>query len=310
MFRKAFVTKITYVLASVALLTGLAGCGSDPTATTTGASQHSSSAAPIVVGSANFAESQILGEIYAQALKANGVAATTKPNIGSREVYVRALQDGSINLIADYSGNLLQYFNPKATQATSTAVDSAVRRVVPHDLAVLAVSPAEDADTIVVTKKLAQQKGLTSLADLKKVSNLSIAAPPEFGQRAYGIPGLKKVYGVTVRLVPISDEGGQATVNAVENGTTTMAKLTTTSPFLADGKLTILKDPKHLIAAQNVIPLTTTKIASNHKAVAIINAVQKKLTTADLIALNKKSVDQKQPASAIAHAWLSSHSIH
>lgn len=264
---------------------------------------------PIVVGSANFAESQILGDIYEQALNRNGVKASSKPNIGSREVYVRALQDGSISLIPDYTGNLLQYFNPKATQSASNEVYAALRRQTPKNLAVLNQSPAQDADNIVITRKLARQKGVTSLADLKKIGNLSIAAPPEFGKRAYGIPGLKKVYGVDVRLVPVSDEGGQATVNAVEQGTTSLAKLTTTSPFLTDGKLITLKDPKHLIAAQNVVPLASASLVKNAKAVKVINAVQARLTTSDLIDMNRKSTVGKQSANQIAATWLKAHPI-
>lgn len=313
--------KITSLIAGLGLLAGLAACGSDPTAGTgtsgtTGSSSHSSSSekssgstSPIVVGSANFAESQILGDIYEQALNRNGVKASSKPNIGSREVYVRALQDGSISLIPDYTGNLLQYFNPKATQSASNEVYAALRRQTPKNLAVLDQSPAQDADNIVITRKLARQKGVTSLADLKKIGNLSIAAPPEFGKRAYGIPGLKKVYGVDVRLVPVSDEGGQATVNAVEQGTTTLAKLTTTSPFLTDGKLITLKDPKHLIAAQNVVPLASASLVKNAKAVTVINAVQARLTTSDLIDMNRKSTVGKQPADQIAAAWLKTHPI-
>ena len=314
------------IVTSLTMMLTLTACGSDPTAgvqtSSSGSSQSSGSAgstdssaapgspkSPIIVGSANFAESQILGEIYRQALTARGISATTKPNIGSREVYVRALQDGSISMIADYSGNLLHYFAPNATQTTSESIEKALHKALPSTLATLAMSPAQNADTIVMEKKRAKARGVTSLADLHKLSHVTIAAPPEFAQRSYGIPGLKKLYNVDVTLVPLSDEGGQATVNAVENGTTTLAKLTTTSPFLTDGKLIVLKDPRHLISAQNVIPLTTVRIARDTKVRAIIAAVQKKLTTADLIALNRQSLVEKKSAETIAHGWLTKHSL-
>ena len=317
------------IVTSLTMMLTLTACGSDPTAgvqtSSSGSSQSSGSSgsagsmdssaapgspkSPIIVGSANFAESQILGEIYRQALTARGISATTKPNIGSREVYVRALQDGSISMIADYSGNLLHYFAPNATQTTSESIEKALHKALPSTLATLAMSPAQNADTIVMEKKRAKARGVTSLADLHKLSHVTIAAPPEFAQRSYGIPGLKKLYNVDVTLVPLSDEGGQATVNAVENGTTTLAKLTTTSPFLTDGKLIVLKDPRHLISAQNVIPLTTARIARDTKVRAIIAAVQKKLTTADLIALNRQSLVEKKSAETIAHGWLTKHSL-
>lgn len=314
------------IVTSLTMMLTLTACGSDPTAgvqtSSSGSSQSSGSAgsmdssatpgspeSPIIIGSANFAESQILGEIYRQALTARGISATTKPNIGSREVYVRALQDGSISMIADYSGNLLHYFASNATQTTSESIKKALHKALPSTLATLAMSSAQNADTIVMEKKRAKAHGVTSLADLHKLSHVTIAAPPEFAQRSYGIPGLKKLYNVDVTLVPLSDEGGQATVNAVENGTTTLAKLTTTSPFLTDGKLIVLKDPRHLISAQNVIPLTTARIARDTKVRAIIAAVQKKLTTADLIELNRQSLVEKKSAETIARGWLTKHSL-
>lgn len=306
--------KLTAVIAGAGMLVGLAACGSDPTASGSSSRDSDSASEQIVVGSANFAESQILGEIYVQALNDNGIKASSKPNIGSREIYVRALQDGSINLIADYTGNLLQYFDPQATQSESAEVYEALKEKTPKDLTVLAQSEAEDADNIVVSRDFSQQYGVTSLADLKdaasKVSDgLTITAPPEFGKRAYGIPGLKNVYDVDVKLVPVSDEGGQTTVNAVKDGATSMAKLTTTSPFLSDGSLVVLEDPEHLIAAQNVVPLAAASLKNNDKAVTVINEVQEKLTTDDLVKMNGESVNNKKTPEQIATEWLKENPI-
>ena len=306
---------LTAAVAGSALLLGLAGCGTDPTASGSSASASASTkdsgAQTITVGSANFAESQILGEIYARALNANGVKAVTKPNIGSREVYVRSLQDGSIDLIPDYSGNLLQYFNPKATEASAEAVSKALEEKTPKGLKVLDESSAEDADVLVTTAETARKIKDASLANLAEAfpQGVKIAAPPEFGTRAYGIPGLKRVYGVSATLVPISDEGGQATVTALDKGQVQIAKLTTTSPYLRGGKYVALKDPKHMIAAQNVVPLASSRIAGDKKAVAVIDAVQKKLTTDDLISMNAQSINDKKPAAAIARQWLAKHPV-
>jgi osmoprotectant transport system substrate-binding protein len=118
------------------------------------------------VGSANFQENVILANIYAQALQAQGATVSTQLNIGSRETYMPGLQDGSIDLIPEYSGVLLQYFDKKATAVSSDDVFAALPAALPQGLVVLDQSKAEDKDAIVVTKETADKYHLTSIADL------------------------------------------------------------------------------------------------------------------------------------------------
>jgi osmoprotectant transport system substrate-binding protein len=120
----------------------------------------------LTVGSANFQENVILAEIYAQALQAQGATVTTKLNIGSRETYMPGLQDGSIDLIPEYSGVLLQFFDKNATASSSDDVLAALPAALPTGLSVLDQSQAEDKDAIVVTKETADKYSLTSIADL------------------------------------------------------------------------------------------------------------------------------------------------
>jgi osmoprotectant transport system substrate-binding protein len=122
----------------------------------------------LTVGSANFPENVVLAEIYAVALKATGAKVSTKLNIGSREKYIPALKDGEINLVPEYSGVLLQYFDKGAAATSSAAVYAALQKAVPAPLIVLDQSQAQDADAIVVTKQTADKYGLTSIADLAK----------------------------------------------------------------------------------------------------------------------------------------------
>jgi osmoprotectant transport system substrate-binding protein len=124
----------------------------------------------LTIGSANFPENVVLAQIYAVALKVSGAKVSTKLNIGSREKYIPGLLDGSIDLIPEYSGVLLQYFKKGAAATTSAAVYAALKTAVPAKLTVLAQSNAEDADAIVVTKATADKYGLTSIADLAKKS--------------------------------------------------------------------------------------------------------------------------------------------
>lgn len=128
------------------------------------------SGATLTVGSANFQENVILAEIYAQALTDQGATITTKLNIGSRETYIPGLQDGSIDLIPEYSGVLLQYFDKNATAETSDDVYTALQKALPPTLIVLDQSQAQDKDAIVVTKETADKYHLVSIADLAKTA--------------------------------------------------------------------------------------------------------------------------------------------
>src|SRR3954466_4268523 len=99
--------------AGVGLAMALSACGgsSNPLSSAPASSGAAASGGALVIGSADFPESQILAEVYAGALNGAGVTASTKPNIGSREVYFKAVQDGSVDVVPDYSGNLLLYVN-------------------------------------------------------------------------------------------------------------------------------------------------------------------------------------------------------
>jgi osmoprotectant transport system substrate-binding protein len=139
----------------------LSGAGLDATGT-------QAAGQTLKVGSANFQENVILANIYAQALQAQGATVTTQLNIGSRETYMPGLQDGSIDLIPEYSGVLLQYFDKQATAVSSEDVYAALPAALPQGLTVLDQSKAEDKDAIVVTKQTADKYDLKSIADLAK----------------------------------------------------------------------------------------------------------------------------------------------
>lgn len=124
----------------------------------------------IKVGSANFPENVVLAQIYAEALKGAGATVTTQLNIGSRETYIPALEDGSIDLIPEYSGTLLQYFDKEATATSSDDVFAALPAALPSQLTVLDQSEAQDADAVVVTKETADKYGLKTIADLAKTA--------------------------------------------------------------------------------------------------------------------------------------------
>jgi Periplasmic glycine betaine/choline-binding (lipo)protein of an ABC-type transport system (osmoprotectant binding protein) len=296
---------VAAITASGAL--ALAGCsGGNPLSANTSGS-GSSSGGTVVVGSANFPEDEIVAQIYTQALKANGVNASIKPNIGSREVYLAALKDGSIDLVPEYTGNLLQFYNKSSTAQTSDDVYAGLSDALPKGFEVLQQSKAEDKDSYNVTQAFSDRYHVKSLADLKNVSiPLKVAANPEFATRPYGIPGLKSVYGVSATLVPINDGGGPNTVKALQDGQVQIADIYSTTPAIKQNNFVTLADPQSLIVAQNVVPLINSSKASE-RVTTVLNKVSAALTTDDLIEMNTKSSGSaKESADQIATEWLAS----
>ena len=258
----------------------------------------------IVVGSADFTESKIIAEIYAQALEANGFQVGRQFGIGSRETYIPAVQDHSIDLIPEYTGNLLQYFDKDTTATTPDAVLIGLLKALPGDLAILYPSPAEDKDTLAVTEATAQQWNLKSIADLAQHSaEVKVGAPSEFQTRETGLVGLKSQYGLDIapaNFVAISDGGGPATVRALNSGAITAANIFSTSPAIEQHRLVVLEDPKNTFLAANVVPLLASQKMSNELK-TVLDAVSAKLSTEALIELNtsvegNKGVDPDEAA--------------
>ncbi|MEC3850521.1 ABC transporter substrate-binding protein [Paenarthrobacter ureafaciens] len=291
----------------VALALSACGGGTPLDSPSTSAGTGSAdSGAPLVVGSADFPESQVIGEIYAGALNAAGVTASTKPNIGSREIYFKAVQDGSVDIVPDYSGNLLSYVDTEATEVSAEDVYKALPGKLPEGLAVLEPAKAESKDAMVVTKATAEKYQLKSIEDLAKVcKDFTMAAPATFETRAYGFPGLKKNYNCELKgLQPFNDGGGNLTLQALLEDKVQVADIYTTTPSIADNDLVVLEDPKNNFKAQQVLPLYN-KSKMTDKAKEALNNVSKILTTEDLINLNRSvSGDQKQSAKDAAAAWL------
>jgi osmoprotectant transport system substrate-binding protein len=265
---------------------------------------------PIVVGSANFTESQILAEVYAQALTAKGLQASTKPNIGSREVYLKALADSSIQIVPEYTGNLLLFVNKSATATTQEELANALPTALqPQNLKIGKISAAADQDVYVVTKEFSQQNNLTSLADLSKVSsNVVLGGPSELATRAYGPEGLKGVYGATLKQFKPYDSPAVKTKDLLD-GKIQMGEYFTTESAIADNGFVPLADPQSMILPQNVVPLMRGDVADNPQVTAALDPVQAALTTDELTALNKQVDVDKMDPNEVAAAWLKSKGI-
>ncbi|HET7415547.1 MAG TPA: ABC transporter substrate-binding protein [Arthrobacter sp.] len=297
------------LVAGVALTLALSACGAsgDPLSSQeSSGSGGSGSNEPLVVGSAAFPESEIIAEIYAGALEAAGIEAKTQPAIGSREIYVGAVRDGSVDLVPEYSGNLLLFFNPDATASSAEEIMDALPEALPEGLAVLEPSEAQNKDAMVITQATSEKYDLTSLADIGKVCDeLVLGAPPEFAERAYGLKGLKEKYGCEFKsFEPLNDGGGAVTVQALIENDIQVADIFTTTPAIEDHGLVVLEDPKNNFIAQQVLPLISTERVGQ-QAREVLNSVSAELTTEDLISLNRQvSGEQKLSAEKAAQGWL------
>lgn len=277
----------------------LSGCASGDPLDSGSSNPGDGASDTIVIGSQAYYSNEIIAEIYAQALENAGFTVERNFNIGQRDAYIPAIENGSIDLFPEYTGNLLQFYAPDTTATTPDDVYAELKDALPDGLTVLDQSPATDQDSYNVTKAFADQYGLTSIADLASVDvPVVLGGAPELEQRPYGPSGLKDTYGVTVQF----QATGDTTVEDLVAGTINLADVYSADPRIQSDDLVTLDDPEGLFLASNVVPLVNVDIAD--EIADVINAVSAKLTPEGLVDLNVKStVDQKSPPE-LATAWL------
>lgn len=292
--------------AGAAALLALSGCASGDSLGGSGGSGGSKDSNSVTVGSANFSENVLLANIYAAALSDAGFTATVKPNIGSREVVIPALKDGSIDLVPEYSGALLSYLEPKSQVFSSEDVTAALKKALPKDLAMLTASPAEDKDTLVVTKATADMHGLTAIGDLKPVaSGMVLGGPPENKDRRAGVTGLKELYGLGFTEFKAVDLGGPLTVAGLKNGDLDVAFMFTTQSAIAENGFVALEDPEHMALAENIVPVLRAD-RTDPKIEKALDRISAALTTEKLIEMNAKIEIEKQDPQKVARAFVDS----
>ena len=283
---------------AVGAVIALAGCSSgDPLAADPGASGADSKT--IVIGSQAYYSNEIIAEIYAQGLEDAGFTVERKFQIGQRDAYLPALEKGEVDIIPEYTGNLLQFYNKDTTVTKSDEVYAALADALPEGLTVLEQSPATDQDSYNVTSEFAEANSLTTIADLANVSTeLILGGNAELEERPYGPAGLLSAYGVTVTF----SATGDTTVDSLVEGNVTVANVYSADPRIASKNLVTLEDPEGLFLSSNVVPLVNKDIAADVEDV--LNAIDAKLTPEGLAALNALSVDKEQSSAKIATGWL------
>ena len=291
------------VLAAAAALV-LAGCGGDDPAPS---EQPASEKAPVVrLGTKDFSEQFVLGELYAQALRAKGFEVQLKADIGSSEIVDQALTLGSIDMYPEYTGVLLSEIaqQPQRPKTAAAAYERAKKFEETRGFTLLAMTPFENTNALAVKPDYARRAGVKSVADLGKAGGrVLIGAPPEFRTRFEGLEGLQKVYGLDnlrVRPIQIGRQYGE-----LDRGGVDVAAVFSTDGPLGAGDYQLLEDPKRLFSFQNVAPVVSQKLLAASPGLAeAVDAVSARLTNEAMRKMNAAvALEGEQPA-AVAEEFL------
>lgn len=290
----------------IALLV-IAACSDDKSSTTSTSSSAAAGNKPtITIGAQDFPESEILSEIYKQGLAAKGFTTSIQKLGGFRPVELQAFDGKTINFAPEYAASMLEALNNKAGEATSDATETVNKlkpRLQAKDLGAFDVTTAVDTNGFAMTKAKSDSLGIKSLSDLAtKGKSLKLGGPADCETNPFCLPGLKSLYGVDLSGSFQALET-TAIAPALDNGAIDIGIIFSTDPQLAT-KYTALTDDKHLLSADNIIPVATTALASNSDLAAAVNAISKKITTDQLVTLNKRVGIDHEDASTVARDFL------
>jgi osmoprotectant transport system substrate-binding protein len=283
------------------------GGGSSTTSTSSASAQPGKGKPAVTIGTKDFTEEFILGELYKDALEAKGYTVNLKKNIGATEIIDKALTSHKIDAYPEYTGESVATV-AKRNEPAKTADEEyqlAKQFYEGRGQTVSDPTPFEDVDAIAATKAYAQKNGLTTMEDLKKLGSFSLGARPEFKDRQQGLAGMKKVYGINNAKFRQLALGVQ--YQALDSGKVDTANIFTTDAQLASGKYTVLKDPKGVFGFQNVafvIDKDKLQQLGGDQFMSIINGVNKLLTTPAITAMNKAVAIDKQDEATVAKQFL------
>jgi osmoprotectant transport system substrate-binding protein len=262
----------------------------------------------VTIGTKNFTEQYVLGQLYKQALEAKGYTVKYRENIGSSELIDTALKSGKINFYPEYTGVIVTDLAKKPFPKTAAATYSQAKAWEQgRGFTLLKATPFYDSDGFVVLTSTAKKLGVKTIADMKKVTSFSYAGYPECKTRITCLLGLKNIYGLKqVKFVPLASI---SVYTLLDEGKITGGDGFSTDPPLQGSKYTVLKDTKHIFGFQNVAPVLTKALAADATLAKTVNAVSAKLTIPAMIAMNKAvAVDKKSPAD-VAAAFLKANGL-
>jgi osmoprotectant transport system substrate-binding protein len=267
---------------------------------------------PVTIGDENLPEQFVLGQLYYQALKAQGFPVTLNPNIGPTQVIMQALATGQLAMYPEYLGtwNTQVAGIRRQFKTRGAAYLAGQRYATAHDLALLNPTPFSDTNAIAVTFDYAVQNELQSIPDLIKVSNqLTLGGPPQFQQSSSGLPALQATYGIVPGAFKPLELGTQ--YQALDQGTVQAAVVSTTDPQLLTGGYPLLHDPQDMFGWGNVVPVASARALDAEGPVfaATINRVSALLTLPAIRELNAEVVIGGQDPATVAQQFLQDQGI-
>ena len=268
----------------------------------------------VVVASFNFPESELLAAIYGLAIRHAGIPVQLQLDLGPRELVQPALEQGLVDVVPEYLGTALTSLQPApgVPMSDPAAVRAALARALAQwHVQVMTPAAAQDQNGVVVTDATARRLGLRKVSDLRRAAGrLVLGGSPECPDRAYCLPGLRRVYGLGfARFVPFDTEPQRVT--ALREGVVDVAVLDTTDGNLATGDLILLTDDRHLQPAENVVPVITSSAMARYgnRLAGAVNAVSVQLTSKELLFLDWRVEVAGADVLAEARAWLERHGI-
>ena len=320
---KSVLRSFAAVAVASTLGVAVAACGSSkPSSNSSSTTSASGAKESISITSANFSEDTLVAYMYADALKHAGYSVSTgKLNLGTREVYLKAMEAGEVDLVPDYVGSLSQQLNtdengpnanttkPVASSDLAMTAANASSLATKEGLTLLTPSPAADQNGYGVSQATATKDHLTSLGQIAAYSSgWTFGGPPECQTRPDCLPGLQTTYGAKFGSFKALDAGGPLTLAALVNGTIQMGVVFTSDGTAAADHIVILDDPKHVAPVDNIVGLIRTA-KSNAAVDAIVNQVDAALTTDALRQLNEQIGVNKADPATLAQQFDASHGL-
>ncbi|MEY2514380.1 MAG: osmoprotectant transport system substrate-binding protein [bacterium] len=267
---------------------------------------------PIRIGSKNFAESTILGELYKQALESKGFDVELRSAVGPSETVNRALRNGRLDMYPEYVGVLLSEVDKITKRPPSADAAYALAKSVEEKrkLTLLGQTTFTNDNALAVTKGFAAREHVDAIPDLAGLRKPKLLGAPEFEERYEGIQGLRRVYGLdSLDFTGWRSAGDQ--YPALDSGKTDVALVFTTDPQLASGRYVLLADPEGLFAKQHLAPVISQQALTAHgpKLAATINAVSALLTTPVMQGLNAGVALDKRTPRDVADEFLRAHHL-
>ncbi len=301
----------------VILLAACGGGGSSSSSTSsraappsTHAVTHGLSGKSLILGTKDFTEEFVVGQLYRQALEASGCAISYEQNIGATEIVDRALTGHQIDAYPEYTGEAVSTV-AKLTKTVSSPRQEyllakafyAKRGQVMSDM-----TPFFDTDAVAVLTSYAKKYRLVSTGDLKKVPHFTFGARPEFLNRQEGVAGMRRVYGLHNLTFQSLALGIQ--YRALDSHAVDAIDVFTTDPQLASGRYTVLTDPKSIFGFQNLaLVINKSELHVCPNVLAVVDRVNKLLTEPAIIAMNKAVAIDKKPPIAVAAAFLKANRV-